>query len=129
MVGKGLFVIPPQLKLTFITIIVTLGPCLFQIIYNNKNFQENQLEFENDLSKNFVAIDITFGLLTAISIILLLMAAGTEPGIIPRHVDVLMESIPPAYREMAEKQENRRRFQINKKQLIENQSKAMAKKN
>ena len=110
MVGKGLFVIPPQLKLTFITIIVTLGPCLFQIIYNNKNFQENQLEFENDLSKNFVAIDITFGLLTAISIILLLMAAGTEPGIIPRHVDVLMESIPPAYREMAEKQENRRRF-------------------
>ena len=81
------------------------------------------------MSKNFVAMDITFGLLTAISIILLLMAAGTEPGIIPRHVDVLMESIPPAYREMAEKQENRRRFQINKKQLIENQSKAMAKKN
>ena len=63
------------------------------------------------------------------SIVLLLMAAGTEPGIIPRHVDVLMESIPPAYREMAEKQENRRRFQINKKQLIENQKKAMAKKN
>lgn len=55
------------------------------------------------MSKNFVAIDITFGILTAISIILLLMAAGTEPGIIPRHVDVLMESIPPAYREMAEK--------------------------
>ena len=40
-VGKGLFVIPPQLKLTIITIIVTIGPALFQIIYNNKNFVEN----------------------------------------------------------------------------------------
>ena len=40
-VGKGFFVIPPQLKLTIITIIVTLGPAIFQIIYNNKNFKEN----------------------------------------------------------------------------------------
>ena len=38
-VGKGLFVIPPQLKLTIITIIVTVGPAIFQIAYNNRNFK------------------------------------------------------------------------------------------
>lgn len=100
-VGKGLFVIPPQLKLTIITLVVTIGPALFQISYNNKNFVKNQKDHGIDL--NFIGIDITFGILTFLSVAFLLLAAGTEPGIIPRHIDLLMESIPPAYREMAEK--------------------------
>jgi hypothetical protein len=109
-IGKGLFVIPPQINLTIITLVVTIGPALFQMSYNNPNFLKNQLEHNIDLSSNFIGINISFSILTFLSVVFLLLAAGTEPGIIPRHIDVLMESIPPAYREMAEKQENRRRF-------------------
>jgi len=76
-----------------------------------------------------IAINIVMGILLFLSVALLIMAGITEPGIIPRHVDILMESIPPAYREMAEKQENRRKFVINKRALIENQLKIQAKKN
>jgi hypothetical protein len=99
---------------------VTIGPAIFQIVYNNVNFDRNQ---QNDeISRNLKFINVAICLLTLISTGLLLMAAGTEPGIIPRHIDLLMESIPPAYRELAEKQENRKRYVINKKQLIDNQA-------
>ena len=50
-----------------------------------------------------LAINIVIAILLFLSVSLLILAGVTEPGIIPRHVDVLMESIPPAYREMAEK--------------------------
>jgi hypothetical protein len=40
-VGKGYFVIPPQYKLTIVTLIVTIGPVLFQCSYNNRNFVQN----------------------------------------------------------------------------------------
>jgi hypothetical protein len=78
--------------------------------YNNPNFLENQ----GDPSASLTGINIAIIALTVLSLLFLLMAAGTEPGIIPRHIDVLMESIPPAYREMAERQENKMRYVINK---------------
>ena len=39
--ATGLFVIPPQLGLSFATMLITGGPIIFQIIYNNKNYVEN----------------------------------------------------------------------------------------
>jgi F0F1-type ATP synthase membrane subunit a len=90
---------------------------------------ENQKSHGIDISKQILRVNISFGILTLISVILLLMAAMTEPGIIPRHIDMLMESIPPMYRDLAEKQESRKRYIINKKRLVESQNKQMARNN
>jgi hypothetical protein len=50
-----------------------------------------------------IVINVFLIILLILSVTLLIMAGVTEPGIIPRHVDKLMENIPPVYREMAEK--------------------------
>ena len=39
--ASGLFMIPPQAWLSVITMLITGGPILFQMLYNNKNFIEN----------------------------------------------------------------------------------------
>lgn len=50
----------------------------------------------------FIIIGIVYVITLLFSIFFLLRASLTDPGIIPRKVDAILDSIPWAYRQMAE---------------------------
>jgi hypothetical protein len=108
--ASGLFVIPPQVGLSLATMLITGGPIMFQILYNNKNYIENQKTYfqkqwaENnglgedfdaslvDMSEfksstDFIYINLVLILLCFLSFATLLAAGMTDPGIIPRQYD------------------------------------------
>ena len=88
--------LPPQTCFPIVTVIVTVGPTLFQVLYNNSVFVEN-----SSFISNLTAVNITYLLMCTMSIVFLVLAATTEPGIIPRQADPLsemLENVPYAYK-------------------------------
>ena len=68
--------------MVFMTMTITVGPTLFQILWNNKgvsdHFSLKQIDFI------MVVINITYIMTLSLSILFLILGSTTEPGIIPR---------------------------------------------
>lgn len=97
---KGWGVVPPQWYLTVCTLIVTVGPSIVQLRYNNLWFVENKRDKWNlDKDKadqlatgfngdfDFAFINAAYILTLLCSCCTLLKGAITDPGIIPRNLE------------------------------------------
>jgi len=136
-IGKGLFMIPRQYYLSFITILVTAGPALFQLCYNNEKYRQlkeamweaaekgtgNNKYFEGSkdgladpagLHRQILIHDIFYALLLFLSLFFLVKACITDPGIIPRSTE---ENFQANYKDQAASSngETRRRYFIIRK--------------
>ena len=112
-------VIPPQLCFVMMTFIVTLGPSLFQMLFIHAGISGYYVSKSEDMS--MAAINIIYLITLFSSLFFLFQGSTTEPGIIPRvnnPLDEMLENVPYAYKQMILKQEERRKFFINKKLLI-----------
>lgn len=73
-----------------ITLGLTISPVLFQVLYINPNFVENQKlepEASEGIETKFLIINIVIIILGSLSVLFLVIAGATEPGIIPRIPD------------------------------------------
>lgn len=102
MIGNGLFILPKQFYLSFITIAVTLGPALFQLLYNNRIYvdikrellanpdlaKDQSLKDDPEATQNSLTIHNTiYSILLFLSLLMLIITCLTDPGIIPRGSD------------------------------------------
>lgn len=89
---------PPEYHLTFMTVAVTVGPSLFQLLFVHPHYIENkkiawekllkkkgpEVAGEFTLDSEFVVINVCYVFTCLFSLACLLIAAMTDPGIIPR---------------------------------------------
>lgn len=115
----GACMLPPQFYLSLISLVITIGPSLFQVFYNNRNYREYMNTVKGEETST-IGVDIAYLITMTLSVIFLLKTSMTEPGIIPREHDPLSEilkNVPYAHKQMILKQENKRKFFISKSKL------------
>lgn len=131
-VCKGSFVIPPFFQNTIMTFLITFVPSVCQMIFLTPTFFKYFEERADDpdyerhdlVSPNpshEVWIQLTYALTILLSCGSLFMTAMTEPGIIPRNSDELLDQLPQETREAIDKSENYK-FYIRKKALAKMQT-------
>jgi hypothetical protein len=74
--------------------IITIGPSLFQIFFNNVNYRAFQLSKDDTTNTSaLIVIDVAYFITMLASLTFLIITSLTEPGIIPREEDPLSDII------------------------------------
>lgn len=132
-------VIPPSFKMALVSVAITVIPILCQVLIITPRWPIYIIQAKQDMYKKYrdfedpdkvyaklPAIQTVHVVLLIISLTSLLVTSFTEPGIIPRNSDDLLEEMPSSYKKMLDRSENLRFF-INKKQLIKQQTRGAEK--
>lgn len=93
---------------------------MFQVLYINPNFVENQKlepETSEGIDTKVLIINVVIIVLGILSIVFLVIAGATEPGIIPRIPDP-SANLPYVYKQMLFKQEQKHKYLLNKRLLF-----------
>lgn len=132
-------VIPPSFKMALVSVAITVIPILCQVLIITPRWPIYIIQAKQDMYKKYrdfedpdkvyaklPAIQTVHVVLLIISLTSLLVTSFTEPGIIPRNSDDLLEEMPSSYKKMLDRSENLRFF-INKKQLLKQQTRGAEK--